>query len=131
MSALSLAQVAEIASGILPREVEKLRPEMQTRLGLAGWATPKPRDAKSEAGSQRWMDHPRGKDLSKQTFAWTPGAAPSGSDASTARRGALNPAFSLWLQGYPPQWMALAPSAESVRSAARAMRSRRKPPPSS
>ena len=34
----------------------------------------------------------------------------------------LNPAFSLWLMGYPPQWMATAPSAEGVRYKVREMR---------
>jgi hypothetical protein len=40
MSALSLEQVAETAAGLVPREVAKLRPEMQARLGFAAWPTP-------------------------------------------------------------------------------------------
>jgi len=34
----------------------------------------------------------------------------TGSCAEMESGGRLNPAHSLWLMGYPPQWMALAPS---------------------
>ena len=50
------------------------------------------------------------------------GPTPSSSPAPTAGRGALAPAFSLWLQGFPPRWMDAAPSAASVRSKRRATR---------
>jgi hypothetical protein len=49
MSALSLEQVAETAAGLVPREVAKLRPEMQARLGFAAWPTP---DAYERGGPQ-------------------------------------------------------------------------------
>ena len=87
---------------------------------FAGWATPINRDWKDTGDvSNLLMNY-----LGRQAL----GLLPSGSPASTEKRGALNPAFSLWLQGYPPRWMASAPSAVSVRSEARATASSRKPP---
>ena len=40
----------------------------------------------------------------------------TGSSAEMASGGRLNPAFSLWLMGYPSPWMDSAPSREQVRS---------------
>lgn len=71
---------------------------------VAGWATPAARDWRSEAGpghSER-MAAPRGMPLSRQA-AWTGG------------RGALAPAFSLWLIGFPARWLDSAPHAGDWR----------------
>ena len=51
-----------------------------------------------------------------------PGSARTGGTG----RARMNPAFALWLMGYPRAWMAAAPSAAGVRSAARATPSSRR-----
>ncbi len=38
------------------------------------------------------------------------GPTPSGSQAQTEKRGALNPAFPCWLMGYPEEWLWCAPA---------------------
>jgi hypothetical protein len=78
----------------------------------AGWATPKPRDYRSELATeenlQKQWDHPRGKDLNKQATYLASGPTPSGTPAATGKPAALalNPRFSLWLMGYPDEWSA-------------------------
>ncbi len=71
-----------------------------------GWATPTARDTQSEkrttdARKRREMDH-RSTALGFQAL---------GSLAPTGTRGALNPALSRWLMGYPPAWGNCAPTA--------------------
>lgn len=109
-----------------PEREDGGQPNLAWEAQMAGWATPASRDWKSDEGTDEFhasrAAHPRGKPLSEQTR----GLTPSGSPASTEKRGALNPAFSLWLQGYPSPWMAAAPSAASVSSKARATASSRK-----
>ena len=80
----------------------------------SGWHTPR---ARGDAQGARWAS---GAARNLEDQARMAGGQSYLSPAPTARRGALNPAFSLWLMGFPSQWMEQAPSIESVRSRARA-----------
>ena len=77
---------------------------------MAGWATPTTRDWKSESATEEFYatrdEHSRGKPLSYQAR----GATTSGSPAPTEKRGALNPALSRWLMGYPTEGDDCAPT---------------------
>lgn len=76
---------------------------------MAGWRTPSASDG--EGGSmdvllaQRNGYSPKLKLRDQAPLAMTHGAIPSGSPVQTERRGALNPALSLWLMGYPEEWL--------------------------
>lgn len=73
---------------------------------LAGWATPKAKDGREwgpNASPQSASGH--GLGAQSQAFGTTTSTFPS----ETSSRGALNPALSLWLQGYPSSWLMAAP----------------------
>lgn len=63
---------------------------------LVGWATPTTRDHKDGDCSE--ADVPVNGLLGRQVVRYS---------APTENRGVLNPAFSLWLMGYPSAWFAL------------------------
>lgn len=101
-----------------------LTPKNATLNHMAGWATPAHRDYRhpnaktyAERGGEA-----KGEQLPNQAHHLISGPTANSSRASTAKRGVLAPAFSLWLMGYPPAWESCAPAAT---------RSSRKSPPSS
>ena len=76
---------------------------------LATWATPAARDYKD--GDCNLERNPVNKLLGREVLLTASGPTPTGSPASTEKRGQLNPAHSRWLMGLPPEWDACAPTA--------------------
>lgn len=84
---------------------------------LAGWPTPRAND-----GTGAKIPPRRTGGMALKAQAAILGPTSSGSPAGTEKPGQLNPAFSLWLMGFPTEW---------ARCAARVTRSSRKRRPSS
>jgi DNA (cytosine-5)-methyltransferase 1 len=81
---------------------------------MAGWATPTTRDHKDGAST---LDNTPINSLLGRQATLSPAPTESGDESPPTKRASLNPAFSLWLMGYPIEW---------AHCAARVTRSRRK-----
>ncbi len=85
-----------------------------TAARTATWSTPSARDWKDTPGMAQEAFDTRGRyrdridQLPRQAMHLVSGPEPSGSPVGTEKRGSLNPAFSRWLMGYPPEWDACA-----------------------
>ena len=67
----------------------------------SGWASPQARDYRPVTGREPTQRDNAFQNLNVQAVL---GQISSGSPAETAKPGQLNPAFSRWLMGYPPEW---------------------------
>ena len=80
----------------------------------AAWPTPIQSDShpKGYCGPSLDRREKLGKSISlAMKVQGTSGEMPNGSPAGTGSGGQLNPAFVLWLMGYPPEWESCAPPA--------------------
>jgi len=101
------------AGGTGPSQADRNSMRLQDLVkNHVGWTTPNARDWKDSASPEalvRAMDGEKGSaNLPRQVAAMTSGPTTNLSPAETEKRGALNPALSRWLMGYPVVWCQMA-----------------------
>jgi hypothetical protein len=82
-------------------------------VALSPWPTPAATDDKTPGGTDRWKEDRGKKGMRLNDHMLHRGPTSSGSPAQTESKGQLSPAFSLWLMGYPFDWVLAAPSRAS------------------
>jgi len=80
--------------------------ELTVTVMAAGWVTPTARDWRDGRSSQESKE---GRPLNEQAVGLVLGPTSYGFHAETGSSGQLNSVFSLWLMGYPDEWLSCAP----------------------
>lgn len=86
-----------------PRPWDKGVPLSQ-KVTFAGWATPRTTDAEKNVRTPEGAAREIARKGAQNDLGLVTGLVGNGSNASTEKRGALNPAFVRWLMGFPPEW---------------------------